>query len=224
MIIKLLIDAGNMKPGPAIAQKIGPLGLNMGKIIEEVNKATEEFKGLRVPIELDVNAKTKKFEVKVFSPPVSELIKKELGIEKASGEQKKLKAGNLAIEQIIKIAKTKKQNMLDKELKSAVKSIVGSCVSLGILIESEEPKKVQEQIVSGKYDKEINEGKDKASEEKLTKLKEYFENLRKKEEEEIKKEEEAKAEEEAKKAEVKEEKPKEEKLEEKEKPKEETKK
>ena len=32
MIIKLLVDGGNMKPGPALAQKLGPLGLNMGKI------------------------------------------------------------------------------------------------------------------------------------------------------------------------------------------------
>src|SRR3989344_5682124 len=125
MIIKLLVDGGDMKPGPAVAQKIGPLGINMGKVIQDVNKATESFKGLKVPVELDVNAKTKNFTVSVSSPPVSELIKKELEIEKGSGEHKKLKAGNLSIEQIIKIAKTKIPNMLAKNLKSAVKSVAG---------------------------------------------------------------------------------------------------
>ena len=196
-----------MKPGPAVAQKIGPLGINMGKVIQDTNKATESFKGLKVPVELDINTKTKDFSVSVSSPPVSELIKKELGIEKASGEHKKLKAGNLAIEQVIKIAKTKHQNMLDKSLKSAVKSVLGSCVSLGVLVENEEPKKVSEQVVSGKYDKEIDTGLDKVSPEKLQKLKQYFDDLRKEEEELIRKEEEEKAAEEAKKAEKAEEEP-----------------
>lgn len=195
MIVKLLVEGGDMKPGPAIAQKIGPLGINMGKVIQEVNKATEGFKGLKVPVELNINTKTKNFEVKVSSPPVSELIKKELGIEKASGGSKKLQVGNLAIEQVIKIAKTKQQDMLANDLKAAVKSVAGSCVSLGVLIENENPKKVEEQIVSGKYNEEIEKGKDKASEEKLKKLNEYFEELKLKQEEKIRKEEAEKAEE-----------------------------
>jgi len=189
-----------MKPGPAIAQKLGPLGINIGKVIQEVNKATENFKGLKVPVELDVDAKTKNFSISVKSPPVSELIKKELGIEKSSGETKKLKAGNLTIEQIIKIAKTKQENMLARNFKSVVKSVVGSCVSLGILIESKEPKKVEEEIKEGKYDEEILQEKTEASKEKLQELKEYYDNLRKKQEEAIRKEEEAKAAEEAAKA------------------------
>jgi len=53
MIIKLLVDAGDMKPNPAISQKIGPLGLNLGKIIQDVNKATSQFKGIKVPVVLD---------------------------------------------------------------------------------------------------------------------------------------------------------------------------
>jgi len=211
MIIKLLVEGGDMKPGPTVAQKLGPLGINIGKVIQEVNSATENFKGLKVPVELDVDAKTKNFTIKVASPPVSELIKKELGIEKASGESKKLKAGNLAIEQVIKIAKTKQQDMLANDLKAAVRSVVGSCVSLGVLIENQDPKKVEEQIISGKYDKEIEEGKDKASEEKLSKLREYFEEIKEKQEEIIKKEEEEKeAEEKAKETKEAAEEPKEE--------------
>ncbi len=190
MKLKLLIEGGNMQPGPSVAQKVGPLGINMGKVIQKINSATQDFKGLKVPVELDINPETKDFEVEVFSPPVAELIKKELGIDKGSGEQAKLKAGNLAIEQAIKVAKTKYQNMLDKTLKQAVKSVIGSCVSLGVLVESEEPKKVISQIDSGKYDKEIEEEKTEASEEKLQKLQQRFEAIREKEEEIIRKEEE----------------------------------
>ena len=84
MIIKLLIDGGDMKPGPAIAQQLGPMGINIGKVISDVNTATKEFKGVKVPVELDVNEKTKSFVVRVSSPPTSELLKKELNLEKGT--------------------------------------------------------------------------------------------------------------------------------------------
>ncbi len=205
MKIKLLVEGGNMKPGPAIAQKIGPLGINMGKIIQDVNSATQNFKGLKVPVEVDVDTKTKDFEITVGSPPVSELIKKELGIDKASGEQKKESAGNLAIEQAIKVAKTKHSHMLDRDLKSAVKSVVGSCVSLGVLVESKEAKDVEKEIDEGKYDKEISGEKTEVGKEKKKKLEKEFKEIQKKQKELIKKEEEEKEEEEAKKEEGEEE-------------------
>ncbi len=140
MIIKLIIEAGDMKPNAAISQKLGPLGINIGKVISEVNKSTSNFKGIKVPVELDVNPKTKNFSVNVFSPPTAELLKKELGIETASGESKKTKVGNLAIEQLIKIAKIKSPSMTAATFRAAVKSVAGSCVSLGILIENKEAK------------------------------------------------------------------------------------
>src|SRR3989344_4790536 len=103
MIIKVLADGGAMAPGPALSQQLGPMGINMGQVIQKINDATKNFKGLKVPVELNVNAGTKAVDIKVFSPPVSELLKKELGLEKGSGEQKKLYAANASIEQIISI-------------------------------------------------------------------------------------------------------------------------
>ena len=93
MLIKLLVDGGDMKPGPAIGQKLGPLGINIGKVVQDVNHATKDFKGVKVPVELDI-AKDKTFTIKVLSPPTTELLKKEIGIEKASGDHKKVKSGN----------------------------------------------------------------------------------------------------------------------------------
>lgn len=200
MIIKLLIEGGDMKPGPAIAQKLGPLGINIGKVISDVNKATETFKGLKVPVELDVDAKSKSFKVEVASPPVAELVKKELGTDKGAAASKKLMVGNLSIEQIIKIAKTKHSGMLARSLKSAVKTVVGSCVSLGVLIENKEAKEIEKEIDKGIFDAEIKAEKSEVSKDKLDKLKSFFSQLKSKQEEMIKKEEEAKAAEEAAKA------------------------
>ena len=157
MQVKLLVEGGNMQPGPSLSQKIGPLGINIGKIIQRVNEATKNFHGLKVPVELDVDTKTKDFEIKIFSPPVSELLKKELGIEKGSGTQHKLYAANASIEQIISIAKTKLPNLLCKDLKSAVKTVIGTCASLGVLVENQLAAELGHQIAGGKFSKEIEE-------------------------------------------------------------------
>jgi large subunit ribosomal protein L11 len=85
MIVKLIVEGGNMKPGPAVSQQLGPLGINLGKVIQDVNDSTAGFKGMKVPVKLDVNPKTKEFLIEVSSPPVSELIKKEINVKKGSG-------------------------------------------------------------------------------------------------------------------------------------------
>ncbi len=190
MKISLLIEGGNMQPGPALSQKIGPLGLNVGQIIQKVNDATKDFKGMKVPVELDIDAATKDFKVEVFSPPVSELLKKELGIEKGSGDQKKLRAANASIEQIISVAKTKMPNLLCKDLKAAVKTVLGSCVSLGLLVENKTSKEVEIDVDKGKYDKEINEEKTETSPEKKAKLEKYFAKFHEAQEKAMKEEEE----------------------------------
>ena len=189
MQIKLLVEGGSMSPGPVLSQKLGPLGMNVGEIIQKVNDATKDFKGLKVPVELDIDAGTKEFEVHVFSPPVSELLKKELGIEKGSGMQLKMQIANASIEQIISIAKTKLPNMLCNDLKSAVKTIVGTCVSLGILIENKPAGDVEKAIDSGKYNKEIEEERTETSPEKKEKLERYFNELHTEQEKAIEKEE-----------------------------------
>jgi len=201
MQVKLLAEGGDMKPGPALSQKLGPLGLNINQIIERINDETKGFKGLKIPVELEIDPATKEFTIQIFSPPISELLKKEAGIVKGSGIQKKMQVANLSIEQIIFVAKTKLPNLLCKNLKSAVKTTVGSCVSLGILIENKPAVEIENEIAEGKYDKEINEEKTETSEEKKNQLQEYFSKI-KEEQEKIIKQEQAVKEAEAEKKEV----------------------
>lgn len=200
MKVKLIVEGGNMKPGPAVAQQIGPLGINMGKVISDVNSATSGFKGMEVPVEIDVDSKTKNYTIKVSSPSVATLIKKELGVEKGSGSPISVKIGNLSIERIIALAKTKQPSLLAKDLKSSVKLIVGTCVSLGVLIESKNAKEIEQDIDSGKYDKEIRDEITEPSPEKIKELQSYFEIIRDKQEKAAKVAAEAKAAEEAAKA------------------------
>ncbi len=193
MQIKLLVEGGAMQPGPALSQKLGPAGINIGQVISKVNEATSAFKGLKVPVELDVDMGTKEFEVQVFSPPVSELLKKEFGLEKASGTQKKLQVANASIEQIISVAKQKMSNLLAKDLKAAVKSVLGTCTSAGILVENKSSIEVGQEVDDGKYDKEIKEEKTETAPEKKAELDKFLQEVQSTQKKLIQQEQAAKA-------------------------------
>ena len=197
MKVKLIVEGGKMQPGPAVSQQLGPMGINLGKVIKDVNEATKGFSGMKVPVEIDVNAKTKNFIINVFSPPVSELIKKELALEKGSGQPNKIKVGNIAFERLVAIAKMKMPSLLAKDTKSAIKLVVGSCVSLGVLIDNKEPKDINIEIDSGNYNKEIQREITEVSEDKKFKLQKFFEVRKAKQDKDLKALEEAKAAEEA---------------------------
>ncbi len=197
MKIKLIVEGGKMQPGPAVSQQLGPMGINLGKVISDVNEATKEFIGIKVPVEIDVNPKTKKYEINVFSPPIAELIKKELKIDKGSGQPNNFKVGNIAFERLISIAKTKMPDLLAKNMKGAIKLAVGTCVTMGVLIDNKEPKEIEMDIDSGKYDKEISKEISEVSEEKKAKLEKFFAVRKAKQEKDLKAIEEAKAAEEA---------------------------
>ncbi len=178
MNVKLLVDGGAMKPGPALSQKLGPAGIPINNVISQINEATASFKGMQVPVELEIDLGTKTFEIQVFSPPISGLLKKEAGVEKGSGLQSQVKAANLSIEQIISVAKAKMANLLCNDLKAAVKITLGSCVSLGFLVENMPAVEVDKLVEEGKYDKEIEEELTETSEEKRKELDLYFTELK----------------------------------------------
>jgi large subunit ribosomal protein L11 len=107
--------------------------------------------GMKVPVTLLVDSKTKSFEIKVGTPPVSALVLKEIGMEKGSGSPKSTKIGNLTVEQVQKIAEMKKDSMLGKDKKSRFKEVVGTCVSMGVTVDGKDPKQIIKEIEKGEY-------------------------------------------------------------------------
>jgi len=99
-----------------------------------------------------VNAETKEFEVSVGTPTTSALIVSELGVEKGSGAPNTEKIGNLSMQQVVNIGRAKHSGLLARNLKSAVKEILGSCVSMGVTVEDKDPREVQKEIDEGKHD------------------------------------------------------------------------
>jgi large subunit ribosomal protein L11 len=153
--------------------------MNMGKIIADINKSTSEFHGMKVPVTLDINTKTKDYKVVVATPPTSALLKKEISLEKGSPEPNKIKMGNLAIEQVIKVAKIKEKDMTVNSMNEAVSAVLGTCVSIGLLVESKDPKEVIQEVEQGKYNDLISKGVESASPEKLEQLVKEFAKIQK---------------------------------------------
>ncbi len=151
-VIEALISGGKATAGPPLGPALGPLGVNVLAIVNKINEVTKDFAGMKVPVKITVDTETKEFEVTVGTPTTSALIVSELKIEKGSGTPKTEKVGDLTMEQLIRIAKVKRTEVLARNLKAAVKEVLGSCVSMGVTVEGKDPKDVQEEIDQEKHD------------------------------------------------------------------------
>jgi len=175
--VEVLIEGGKATAAPPLGPALGPLGVNIGQVVAEINKKTESFKGMQVPVKVIVDTDTKEFKIEIGTPPASSLILKEANIEKGSGNPKQDKVADLKIEQIIKIAKMKEDSLLGKTLKEKVKEIIGTCNSMGILVEGVPAREAIQLVNDKKFDKEIAEEKTELSAEELKELEEEKKHL-----------------------------------------------
>jgi len=158
-IVELLVNGGQATAGPPLGPALGPLGLNVLAVVNKINELTKDYAGMKVPVKVIVDPETKQFEVNVGTPTTSALIVSELKIEKGSGNPKAQKIGNLSMEQLIRIAKIKRSELLSKTLKNAAKEVLGTCVSMGVTVDGKDPKDVIREINEGKYDQIFAENK-----------------------------------------------------------------
>jgi len=150
-IVDLLVSGGQATAGPPLGPALGPLGVNVLEIVNKINELTKDYAGMKVPVKVTVDSETKEFEVSIGTPTTSALIVRELKIEKGSGSPNTEKVGNLTMEQVIRISKLKRPELLAKTLKAAAKEALGSCVSMGVTVEGKDPREVQREIDEDKY-------------------------------------------------------------------------
>jgi len=150
-VVELLVSGGQATAGPPLGPALGPLGVNVLAIVNKINELTKDYAGMKVPVKVAVDPETKEFEVSIGTPTTSALIVSELKIEKGSGTPSTQKVGNLSIEQLVRITRLKRTELLSKTLKAAVKEILGTCISMGVTVEGKDPREIQEEIDEGKY-------------------------------------------------------------------------
>lgn len=152
--VKVLVEGGKASAGPPLGPALGPLGVNVGQVVAKINEKTTSFSGMKVPVTVVVD-KNKQFEIEIGSPPVSALIKKELGLEKGAKTSGTEVVGNLGLSQVVNIAKLKSGGSLAKDTKAAVMEVLGTCVSLGTTVDGKDAREVQKEIAEGKHDREL---------------------------------------------------------------------
>lgn len=159
--IEVLVDGGAATAGPPLGPALGPLGVNIMQVVNAINTQTKQFSGMKVPVKVIIDRETKKFEISVGTPPASALILKELGKEKGSGKSGTENLGDLTMVQAIKIAKMKGDGILGKNLKKAVKEVIGTCISMGVTVEGKNPRDAQKDIDAGLHNEALDEKAEK---------------------------------------------------------------
>ena len=153
--ISSLVTGGGASAGPPLGPALGPLGVNIMEVINAINEKTKDFEGMKVPVTVSVDPDTKKWDIEIGIPSAAALILKEAGIQKGSGTSGTEWVGDVTIESIVKVANTKLDKSYASSLKSVAKSIIGTCLALGIKIEGKTPKEITAEINEGKWDEKL---------------------------------------------------------------------
>jgi len=150
-VVELLVSGGQANAGPPLGPALGPLGVNILLVVNKINELTKDYAGMKVPVKVTVDVEVKEFEVTVGIPTAAALVVSELKVEKGSGTPNSVKVGDLKMDQVVRIARIKKEQLLAGSLKNAAKEVLGTCVSMGVTVEGKDPREVQAEIDAGKY-------------------------------------------------------------------------
>ncbi|MDR1451225.1 MAG: 50S ribosomal protein L11 [Helicobacteraceae bacterium] len=131
--IKLVIPATKANPSPPVGPALGQRGVNIMAFCKEFNEKTKESAGWNLPVVITVY-EDKSFSFITKQPPVTDLIKKAVGIEKGAANPLKIVAGKIAKEQIRTIVKQKIVDMNAVDEEAAFKIVAGSARSMGVHI------------------------------------------------------------------------------------------
>ncbi|PSQ39374.1 50S ribosomal protein L11 [Halobacteriales archaeon SW_5_70_135] len=149
--IEVLVPGGQADPGPPLGPELGPTPVDVQSVVQEINDRTAAFDGTEVPVTVEYDDDGS-FTVDVGVPPTASLVKDEAGFETGSGEPQEAFVADLSVDQVRQIAEQKRPDLLAYDLKNAAKEVVGTCTSLGVTIEGNNPREFKRRIDDGEYD------------------------------------------------------------------------
>ena len=129
--VKLQIPGGRANPAPPVGTALGPQGINIMMFCKEFNARTQDRDGLILPVEITIYS-DKSFVFILKTPPAAVLIKKELGLEKGSGQPNRVKVGTITSAQVRKIAEVKMPDLNCDSIESAMSRVAGAARSMGV--------------------------------------------------------------------------------------------
>ncbi|SET78546.1 LSU ribosomal protein L11P [Natronincola peptidivorans] len=133
--IKLQIPAGKATPAPPVGPALGQHGVNIMGFCKEFNAKTADQAGLIIPVVISVY-QDRSFTFITKTPPAAVLIKKAVGIDKASGEPNKKKVAKISRDKLKEIAELKMPDLNANTVEAAMEMIAGTARSMGIEVEA----------------------------------------------------------------------------------------
>ena len=133
-VIKLQIPAGKANPAPPVGPALGQHGINIMAFCKEYNERTANQAGSIIPVEITV-FDDRSFTFITKTPPVSDLLKKALAIEKGSRTPRHESAGKLSRTQLREIAQLKARDLNASSIEAAERIVEGTARSMGIEVE-----------------------------------------------------------------------------------------
>ena len=131
--IKLQIPAGQANPAPPVGPALGAAQVNIMQFCQAFNAQTKDKMGDVIPVEITVY-EDRTFTFICKTPPAAYLIKKELGLKRASAVPQRDKVGQLSQEQLTKIAETKMPDLNANDIEAAKRIVAGTARSMGVTI------------------------------------------------------------------------------------------
>lgn len=133
-LIKINIKGGEATPAPPVGTALGPHGLPIMEFVKAFNDRTAEMKGTIIPAVITVY-EDRTFSFIIKKPPVAEMIKKTLNLEKGSGKPSRENVGTLPMTQARAIAEAKLEDLNTTDVEQAAKIVAGTARSMGIKVE-----------------------------------------------------------------------------------------
>jgi large subunit ribosomal protein L11 len=132
-VVKLQIPAGQANPAPPIGPALGKFGVNIVEFCKSFNAKTQDKQGWIIPVEITIYG-DRSFTFVTKTPPVSDLLKKALGLEKGSSNPRKEIVGKISRKKIQEIAQMKLPDLNTEDLQSAMRIVEGTARSMGIQV------------------------------------------------------------------------------------------
>ncbi|HEV8050712.1 MAG TPA: 50S ribosomal protein L11 [Thermoplasmata archaeon] len=148
--VSVLVEGGKATPGNPLGPALGPLGVNVVQVVQQINEQTKGFAGMRVPVVIKVDPATRAFTLVVGRPPVAALLLKEAGKEKGSGKAKGETIGDVPLDAIRRIADAKGEDLFGRSIEEKVNQVIGTCVSMGLTVDGQDPRALLKERVAAR--------------------------------------------------------------------------
>ncbi|HPF62936.1 MAG: 50S ribosomal protein L11 [Gemmatimonadetes bacterium] len=130
-MVKLQCPAGAANPAPPVGTALGPHGVNIMEFCKQFNARTQAQAGMVIPVVVTIFA-DRTFTFITKTPPAPNLLLKEAGIEKGSGQPNRNKVGSVTRDQLRKIAEIKMADLNASDVDAAIRMIAGTARSMGL--------------------------------------------------------------------------------------------